>query len=262
MGTLHTRGFTIVETMLFLGISGLLIVAMLAGTGASINIQRYRDAVETFKTTLQSQYGELTSVQNDRGNTWSCNAQAQSQTGGDEIRGQSDCVLLGRYVTVVDNTISISSVLGRPATVVETTGSDIAKLLSNYTLNISTVVEDTTVLEWDTRIAWATSGSEMRSPTSPRSLAILFIRSPDSGQIYTFTSDTVPSEPTPQSLSAMLVAAQTIPGQQQRTICIDSNGLFVTSESSIFINSAATGPSSIETRSNDYIRSIGGDTQC
>ena len=265
MGTRANGGFTIIETMLFLGISGLLIVGMLATTGASINIQRYHDAVETFKTLIQNQYSELTSVQNDRDNTWDCNSLAQSQTGGTEVRGQSDCVLLGRYLTVVDSTVSAYSVLGRPNQAQVLTGNDIQKLSSNYELNISTVTQDVSTLEWGTRIAWPkvdSSGANRITATTPRSIAMLFVRSPDSGQIYTFTSDTVPGTPTPQTLNAMLVGGATIPGQSQRTICVDSNGLFVTADFSIFINDYATGPSSIESRSNDYIKSIGGATKC
>ncbi len=265
MGTRATGGFTIIETMLFLAISGLLIVGMLATTGASINIQRYHDAVETFKTLLQNQYGDLTSVQNDRANTWDCNSLAQSQTGGTEIRGQSDCVLLGRYLTVVDDTASAYSVLGRPNATQVTTGNDIQKLSSNYELNISTVTQDVSTLEWGTRIAWPktdSSGAARITLTTPRSIALLFVRSPDSGQIYTFTSDVVPDTPTPQTLNAMLVSGAGTPGQGQRTICIDSNGLFVTADFSVFINNYATGPSSVESRSNDFIKSLGGATQC
>ncbi len=265
MGTRANGGFTIIETMLFLAISGLLIVGMLATTGASINIQRYHDAVETFKTTLQDQYSELASVQNDRDNTWSCNSLAQSQSGGTEVRGQSDCVLLGRYLTVVDDTISVYSILGRPSASQTTTGNDVQNLSANYELNISTVTQNSSTLEWGTRIAWPkvdSSGANRTTPTTPRSIAVLFVRSPDSGQIYTFTSDNVPDTPTPQTLSAMLVSGATTPGQGQRTICIDSNGLFVTADFSVFINDYATGPSSIESRSNDYTKSIGGATQC
>ena len=248
-----SRGFTIIESLLFLAITGVLVIAMVAGTGVSINVQRYRDAVETFKSLLQSQYSELASVQNDRSDTWSCNAQAESQAGGTEARGQSDCVLVGRYVAVDDASIKLYAVLARENASPSSTGTDIEKLRDNYTLNTATVYDDETVLEWDTRIAWPSEGLESQNPTTPRQIGILFVRSPDSGQIYTFTSDDVADTPTPQLLSQMLVAGATVPGQQARTICIDSNGLFINANQSIYVNAYASGPTAIESQSNDYI---------
>jgi type II secretory pathway pseudopilin PulG len=253
MGSYKTHGFTIIETMLFLAISGVLIVAMLAGTGVSIQIQRYRDAVETFKTTLQDQYSELTSVKNERDNTWNCDALGQTTEGGAEVRGQSKCVLLGRYVSVVGEDMVIYSVVGYPATTLSKTGNDVQKLIANYTLNISTVTKEDSKLEWGAQIAWPKTGTESRTPQTPRSIAFLFVRSPDSGQIYTFTSDTVPTTPTPGTLQGMLASGETIPGQAARTICIDSGGAFANADSSIYLYPYATGPSSIETRSNGFL---------
>lgn len=252
MGTQKTRGFTIIETMLFLAISGVLIVSMVAGVGVTIQIQRYRDAVETFKSQLQDQYSELASVKNERDNTWTCDNLAQTVENGNEVRGQSRCVLLGRYMTIVSSTVTIYSVVGYPATNQSTIGNDIAKLRANYTLNISTVTKEESTLEWGAQIAWPSQGTEAQSPTTPRSIALLFIRSPDSGQIYTFSSDAVPVAPTPDSLRAMLVAGETIPGQVARTLCIDSGGALTAGDSSIFIYPYANGPSSIETRSDAF----------
>lgn len=255
MGTHSMRGFTIIETMLFLAISGVLIVAMIAGTGASINIQRYRDATETFKSLLQDQYSALSSVENDRTNTWSCSPLAASEDGGSEVRGQSDCVLLGRLVTVENSDISVYNVLGRPLQNAAAATNDITELRDNYTLNISTVTEDKRVMEWGTQIAWPRLDppNAARASTTPRSLSILFVRSPSSGQVYTFHDDNVQGTPTPASLKAMIVSGATIPGRASRTICIESNGLFVSADLSIYVNAYATGPSSIETQSNSFI---------
>lgn len=268
MGTQSTRGFTIIETMLFLAISGVLIVAMIAGTGASINIQRYRDAVETFKAMLQEQYSELSSVHNDRDNSWSCNDQAQTEQDAGQVRGQSGCMLMGRYLAIDASTITTHSIVG-VQTSSSTSGTDIDKLRTNYQLAPSTLSSETLTMEWATQIAWPSvnSGVTRALPTTPRTIAILFLRSPDSGQIFTFTSDNAPIQPSPQNLVSMIVAGRTTPGQAEQTICIDSNGLFVTSESSVFINAYATGPTSIETRSNDFIQSLqpgdpGASTQC
>lgn len=256
-------GFTIIESVLFLAISGILVVALIAGTGASINIQRYRDAVESFKALVQDQYGALSSVRNDRDNNWTCNSLAQTQEASSgEFRGQSECVLLGRYVTVEDGNITLSTVVGRSTTTVPTTTDDITSLRDNYVLNVSSSSEETKTMEWGARIAWPLSGDGARPAGTSRSLALLFVRSPDSGQIYTFNSDTVPSEPTPASLKSMLVSGTAIPGQSERTICIDSNGAFFNTDLSVFMTAYANGPSSVETRSNSYITSIGGSTQC
>ena len=62
----RSAGFTIIETMLVLAITGALVAAMFVGIGTSISIQRYRDAVTTFKDTLQEQYSALANVSNDR----------------------------------------------------------------------------------------------------------------------------------------------------------------------------------------------------
>jgi type II secretory pathway pseudopilin PulG len=252
MSSQFGRGFTIIETMLFLAISGLLIVSMVTITGATINIQRYRDATESFKGVIQDQYGELLSVRNDRDDTWSCTATAQTEEDGSVIRGQSDCMLLGRYMTVEGSDISLYSVIGRQTGTAA--GTDVQKLRDNYVLNVSTINVDEVKMEWDTQLAWPRQTNDgERQQTTPRAISMLFIRSPDSGQIYTFTSDTVADTPTPASLAAMIVGGQTIPGQSSRTLCIDSNGLFVNSDQSVYLNAFATGPSSVESLSNDLM---------
>jgi type II secretory pathway pseudopilin PulG len=266
MGNKSTSGFTIIETVLFLGISGILVVTLLAGTGVSINIQRYRDAVETFKSTLQDQYSELASVKNDRDDTWSCDEGAQTEQGNDGTpRGQSDCVLVGRYVTVDGAIINTYSVTARPLTnPPDTAETDIEKLSTGYELNVSTVNRTTTEMEWGTKIAWPTTGSEGTSSDEERSIALLFLRSPDSGLIYTFSSNDVVDEPTSSSLKELLVAGNSIPGQRERVICIDSGGAFTRTALlsgnlyAVVVSAYATGPSSIETRSND----LGGEAQC
>jgi type II secretory pathway pseudopilin PulG len=255
MGTQKTRGFTIIETLLFLAISGVLVIAMLAGVGVTIQIQRYRDAVETFKTLLQDQYSELTSVTNEeRTSAWSCGSQAETVEGGTgaKERGQSDCVILGRYVAITGTDVTMYSVVGYPSGS-STTGTDIDKLRANYVLNISTMTKEETILEWGAEIAWPRSGGGSQTPQTPRSVSFLFIRSPDSGQVYTFTDNTAFEIPTPASLRNMVVAGNAIPGQSDRTLCIDSGGALVNADSSVYVSAFATGPSSIETRSNAFI---------
>jgi prepilin-type N-terminal cleavage/methylation domain-containing protein len=261
MGAHRQKGFTIIETMLVLAITGMLVAGVFVGIGTSINVQRYRDSVQTLKNLLQTQYSEVTNVRNDRNNAWSCGALADTSDTGTVNRGQSDCVLLGRLVTINRSDITTYSVVGRKLNSAATSG-DIASLRQNYVLNVSLVEVVEGSLEWGAEIAWPVSGYGARSSTSPREIAILYIRSPDSGQVYTFTSDQAPDPPTPQSLQTMLLAGSTIPGRGQRTICISSNGLLINDDYSIFIASYASVPSAIETLTNDILQQRGETTRC
>lgn len=270
MGTTYNGGFTILETMLFLAITGVLVAAMLFGVGSSINTQRYRDSVTSLKSFLQSQYSDIENVQNDRGDNWKCNSSAQtSQTGTLQNRGQSDCVIVGKYIAIVGGTTTVASVNAYQTSTLGS-GNDIAILKSNYKLELSTVNQQTDALAWGTVIAWAKSSSgsgadgsgvDKKNPTTPRSIAILIVRSPTSGAIYTFTSDTVVpvTSVTNATLQAMLVTGVgALPSQKERTVCLDSQGLTITGSSAIVIHAYATTETSIETRSNDVATQLVG----
>lgn len=58
-----TEGFTIVEVMLVLGISGLLLVGLIGGTYTSIARERYNDSVRDFAEYLRTVYSEVISPQ-------------------------------------------------------------------------------------------------------------------------------------------------------------------------------------------------------
>lgn len=55
------KGFTLIEVMLVLGLTGLLIVGMLGGTFTAIAHQRYNDSVRSFAEYLRTVYGEVLS---------------------------------------------------------------------------------------------------------------------------------------------------------------------------------------------------------
>jgi len=247
MSVTYKSGFTIIETMLFLAVTGVLVVAILAGTGTSINIQRYRDSVATLKSVLEQQYSEVTTVRNEaRATDLSCNSSAVIDGSGPKLpRGQSDCVVLGRYVTIVDTAITISTVIGNTAaSSVPTT--DIAEL-QTYNLSLLPSSTETSSLEWGARIAWPVSGGGFHTVTTPRTISLLILRSPTSGLTYTFSGNDV--EPT-LSLKDMIKPGIIVPGQSERTICIDSDGGFG-GGLAVFVGAYASNASFIEVHSND-----------
>lgn len=247
MGSTDKSGFTIIETMLFLAITGLMVVAILIGTGATINIQRYRDSVTTLKSYLQSQYTDVANVRNEKVETGiSCDTNAvASETMGEKLpRGQSECTIMGKYIQIKDGDINTSTVLGYGLS--STSKNDIDDLKS-YKLSSLSGSTETTKMEWGTRIAWPKSGPDSKSPTSPRYTALLILRSPNSGTVYTFISENERS-----NLSDLVIAGSSNMGQGQSSVrlCVESDGLASTNYA-VFINAFASGPSSIETRTND-----------
>jgi hypothetical protein len=247
--------------MLFLAITGVMIATMLVGIGTSINIQRYRDSVSSLKALLQSQYSSIENVQNSRDNNWRCDSTARtSQIGTLQPVGQSDCILMGRYIELSGSNVTIATVNGFENPSVTPTGDDVNIIKTVYTLGLSTVIQDQKTLEWGTTIAWPVGGG-----TGTRSTGILILRSPETGSIYTFTTDSpVPiANVTAASLKAMIVPGVTASqNQKENIICVDSQGLVLTGNIAIVIHARAASESAIETRTNDLMASLGVATRC
>lgn len=263
MGTRISSGFTIIETMLFLAVTGLLVMGVLIGTGSALNTQRYRDSIESFKGLLQKQYADLGSVRNSRSNDWNCDSAANPTQGGSIIRGQSDCLIVGKYMRIQGGTVAVYPVLARQTG--STSGlADITALDTSYAYHISTSEKESLSMEWGTQIAWPATGSGAQSPTTPRSMGLLFVRSPESGSIYTFTSDSAPAEAAINqgTFTSMIAPGATIPGRGSRTICVLSSGLFPAGDMAIHLTQYAASASAVEVRSNDFIRAQGWTTQC
>jgi type II secretory pathway pseudopilin PulG len=250
-------GFTIIETLLVLGVTAALVAGILYGIGSSLNNQRYRDAVETLKTSLQTQFSELSSVQNDRDNTWSCSASGQVSDTTAETRGQSNCILLGKLVSLTGTDMIIHSVVGSKKDI-PAAANDIDSLKNNYTLGVSTIIVEKRKLEWGTGVAWPirVAGSATSGGTDPRQLSLMFIRSPDSGHIYTFSSDSTSDTPSSSALNAMI---SSVSGQPERIICVDPRGLNPPERVAVVIAGNASASGAIETKSNTLLASGGSE---
>ena len=58
------RGFTLVEVSLFLAVTGLLFIGIVAGVQGSMSQQRYNDSVQSFAEFLRSAYSQVMNVEN------------------------------------------------------------------------------------------------------------------------------------------------------------------------------------------------------
>ena len=218
MGIKTQNGFTIIETMLFLAVTGMLATMILVGSGVAIGQQRYRDSVNSLKSYVQGQYSEVTNVVNARDKTWTCDTNGNAtevDVSNGEARGTTECVLLGRFITIdaTGTKLNASNVIGYKSPGAATAASDIEELTTNYKLTASPIDQDAVEVSW---------GAQVVKPqtTNPMPLSMLIIRSPLSGTVMTFTAEGVQS-----NLVSLIDTANM---SQKRDLCVNADaGTFV-----------------------------------
>lgn len=229
MGSGDKAGFTIIETMLFLGISGLLFIGIMVGTGTSINNQRYRDSVTSLQSTLQQQFYEVANVDNQRSDGLTCG-------GASSTVGQSDCVILGKYITSTDGTnLSIKTVVGYIGAGTTLSSNDV-DAFKQYNIQISPAAGDSKPIEWDAGMVKA------GTLNTPMMFSIMILRSPASGAIRTFID---PNVAVLDNHIADLLSASPSALLQSAKICLD-DGLLLGRKMAVLVNANATGPDAVE----------------
>lgn len=224
MISVRKAGFTIIEVMLFLAISGMLFAGIIFGTGSSINTQRYRDSVNSLQSILQQQFTEVTNVVND-------NTSVDCAGTPNLNRGQTNCMMLGRYIAYSGgNSITIKNVIGSQFN--NTTVTDDVSAFQQYNLTLSPF--STYDLEWNTLIK--------NSSNSPMSFSILMLRSPLSGIVRSFVNNTTVTAD--NKLSDLLTSTFLDTSAQ---LCVDPNGLTTNKQMEVLINAGASNSAAIET---------------
>lgn len=237
MGSKTQNGFTIIETMLFLAVTGMLATAILVGSGIAIGQQRYRDSVNSLKSHIQQQYSEVTNVVNSRDRNWTCDTNGNvvaANIGNGESRGTSTCVVLGRFI-VVDASgtkITASDVIGYKSPAATTATSDILELTTNYRLTASPIDQEEVEVSWGAQIVRPNS-------VTPMPLSMLILRSPLSGTVMTFTA-----EGSNNSLQSLI---STDNMRQKRDLCVNAEvGSFVGKRLEVQISPYATNQGAVQ----------------
>lgn len=237
MKLLTKAGFTIIETILFLGITGLLVMGVLVGTGTSINIQRYRDSIVSLQSFIQQQFSDVSNVNNERNSNWFCDKSSTiTQSGSGTARGQSDCAILGRFITTTNGSHSllVKSVVGYipPGSVAALNDIDAFK---QYNIKVSPITSDNYDIEWNTFLV--TQGSNTAA-----SFSMLILHSPLSGVVRTFIN---PKAVVADHDVATLVSQSAL--TQPVTMCVSNKGLFGGTTMAVTVSAGATSASGVET---------------
>jgi type II secretory pathway pseudopilin PulG len=233
MGNQKQRGFTIIELILFLGITGAMFAALMIGVNTSIAQQRYKESVTSYRALLEQQYAEVSHPRNDRDNKWTCSDDGgvqQAPNGGD-ARGTSNCVLLGRYIEIKANGTAVETgdVIGVQPLGNVTLTDDIAALIA-YTPRLSPITPETRDVEWDSTL--------QTTAQRPSSASYLILRSPLSGLVRTFVR--------PEALPTNLVDALT-PANSLATIknCVVPGGAVGQPTQSVSVSAAVASANGI-----------------
>lgn len=183
------RGFTIIEVILFLAITGALFAALMVGVNVGITQQRYSDGVRSYVALMQDQYAAVLNPRNTSDDRSGCAAATGT------AKGASDCVILGRLIESDETEVTVSNVYGtEPGTDVSDLGDIEAIAKYNPTIVPPNASDDqkkaydlaVTQLDWQ-----ATLKSAMPTQIGQGShTAILILRSPASGLVKVFTAYT------------------------------------------------------------------------
>lgn len=232
MGSNKNSGFTIIEVLLFLSISGILFVALMAGVSTNINYQRYRDSVTTLVGVLQQQYSEVSNTRNDRNDDWRCELSViEEDTESGQPRGTSDCVILGRYIQTIEGgtKIETGNVIGQEPSSTTVIDGDSDALVA-YNPRASAFERSTYQPEW---------GASLRDTENrPADFTVLILRSPQSGLIRVFAV----SGPLPSRISDTI---NTTAAKRKITTCIRTDDWTVGATQAVVIDAATTGPNGI-----------------
>ncbi len=228
----NLRGFTIIELLLFLGITGLMFVGLMAGVSTNINQQRYRDSVNTFASLVQQQYSAVINTRNDRDGSWHCDASVVSQDAiHGQARGTTDCVVLGRYIRTTDNgsKVETGDVVGTEPSLLTTLQSDQAALTA-YVPKVSGFGQEIVNPEW---------GAVLRDTNKQAAnFSILILRSPLSGLLRVFAMNS----PLPSQLTDMINKTN---ATTNLTVCVVADGWSLGPTQAIVVNAATAGPSGV-----------------
>lgn len=246
MNSQKQRGFTIIELMLFLGITGALFAALMIGVNVNINQQHYRESVASYKTLLEGQYSEVINPRSYRkeNDNWICSAANGIESVSDpQTLGTSDCVLLGRYIQIEDGgkQIETGDVVGIEPLGASGTVGDLATLVS-YAPRRSQVNTSRHEVEWQSMLQTYDSGAATAS--------YMILRAPTSGLLRVFGSGSA----LPANLSDMITDAT---ANSRIEMCVMGDGNVGLPTQAVGINAAIAGPNGV------YVKTIDkGDTQC
>ncbi len=240
MDARNQRGFTIVEVMLFLALSGMLAVLLLAGWGTMINTQRYKDSTRTLQTFLQQQYNLVYNTENGRTADLSCDAtNGVRDNAAGEPRGQTSCILMGRYVRISGSSVDVFAIVGTELTD-ELQPNDEQAILAT---NPRRVTQDLGLSDVRLTIPWQATVVGSSGSSDPADYAVAIVRSPLNGAVHTYALDKLTDSDVMPPLDSAFI--DTANERNDVQLCLDPGAPFAGGRRAVVIGANASSQSFI-----------------
>lgn len=183
MNMQQSAGFTLVELTLFLALSSLLFLVAIIGTGNSIRSSRFTDSSRSLHAYIQKQYDNILNGVNSRLGQERC-AGGSVDISNTQAPGTSNCLLLGRLITIKPNTSIIQSfdIVGTEPLAPDYSKPDETLIYDFQPIAVRNSGVDTYQIPWGAEIV----GTE-REIDSVAVDVFAMIRSPKSSRIISYT---------------------------------------------------------------------------
>lgn len=177
------RGFTMLEIMFFIALSGLLVAGIIAGTHGAIQQQRYNDTIQSFAEFLRSVYSSVGDPQGIKNGRSDYAVYGKLVTFGEEYDTEGNKNTSNKIFTydIIGNAdeLSTSNVLASlraaDAHVLNSDGAG-GQIYAGYASSY--------IPQWDAKVQVPTSDNDFKG-------ALMIVRSPSTGTLYTFSTSTI-----------------------------------------------------------------------
>lgn len=231
-------GYTIIEVMLFFAVTGALMLGVLGSASFGVNTQRYSDAVNTFTAIIQQEFTNVTNVTNARSIESMCGPGGANE----RPRGISNCVIIGRLMTVdTEGDIVSTNIVGSDPGTEDETDTEI-EVIQGYSPKVDVSSQETDKMSWETKL-------ERGNPLAETAASILILRSPRSGNVYSYVihsdSEIITNDSQLRDRISELATASPAVNSVDQYLCIDRSGWVVTPARAVRISPFASGPSGV-----------------
>ncbi len=230
----HHGGFTVIEVMLFLAVTGLIMSVLLVGVTTGLNNERYKDAVNSYVNFWQGQYNDVINVNNGRAKDNPCLSGKilSDGTHTDAGRGTSNCTIVGRLIHSIAGSAQVSY-----APVYSTVDPTTLPVHPNDTdkqvLASAGLIVDPTSQTYD--LGWGTSLKTTLG--APSNFSILIVRMPTTGVLHTYVLS--------QSMKTPADIVMNGTTNKEYVMCIESAGLVASGRLGVTLQADAVNSSGV-----------------